>query len=67
MRYIWIIMLVIADCFWIGVTVMDIYDCIERAMDAQENFAHPSFEALCEADARARAFVRGFLDSKEVQ
>ncbi len=46
---------------------LDIYDCIERAMDAQENFAHPSFEALCEADARARAFVRGFLDSKEVQ
>ena len=46
---------------------LDIYDCIERAMDAQENFTHPSFEALCEADARARAFVRGFLDSKEVQ
>ncbi|MBE6094563.1 MAG: 1-deoxy-D-xylulose-5-phosphate reductoisomerase [Schwartzia succinivorans] len=46
---------------------LDIYDCIERAMDAQENFAHPSFEALCEADACARAFVRGFLDSKEVQ
>ena len=46
---------------------LDIYDCIERAMDAQENFAHPSLEALCEADARARAFVRGFLDSKEVQ
>ncbi len=46
---------------------LDIYDCIERAMDAQENFAHPSFEVLCEADARARAFVRGFLDSKEVQ
>lgn len=46
---------------------LDIYDCIERAMDAQENFAYPSFEALCEADARARAFVRGFLDSKEVQ
>lgn len=46
---------------------LDIYDCIERAMDAQENFAHPSFESLCEADARARAFVRGFLDSKEVQ
>ena len=45
---------------------LDIYDCIERAMDAQENFAHPSFKALCEADARARAFVRGFLDNKEV-
>ena len=45
---------------------LDIYDCIERAMDAQENFAHPSFKALCEADARVRAFVRGFLDNKEV-
>ena len=44
---------------------LDIYDCIERAMEAQENLAHPSFEALCGADARARAFVRGFLD-KEV-
>lgn len=46
---------------------LDIYDCIERAMEAQENFAHPSFETLCEADARARAFVRGFLDGKEVK
>ena len=45
---------------------LDIYDCIERAMEAQENLSHPSFETLCEADARARAFVRGFLDSKEV-
>lgn len=40
---------------------LDIYDCIERAMDAQENVLHPSFETLCEADANARAFVRGYL------
>ena len=45
---------------------LDIYECIERAMDAQENVAHPSFETLCEADARARAFVRKFLENKEV-
>ena len=45
---------------------LDIYDCIERAMDAQENISRPSFETLCEADARARAFVRGFFD-KEVE
>ena len=45
---------------------LDIYECIECAMDAQENVAHPSFETLCEADARARAFVRKFLENKEV-
>ena len=28
MRYIWIIMLVIADCCWIGFVVMDIYECV---------------------------------------
>ncbi len=45
---------------------LDIYDCIERAMDAQENVLHPSFGTLCEADARARAFVRERLRIKEV-
>ena len=45
---------------------LDIYECIERAMDAQPNIPHPSFEALCEADSLARAFVRRFLDDKEV-
>ncbi len=41
---------------------LDIYDCIERAMDAQENFLHPSFETLCKADALARDFVRKRLN-----
>ena len=45
---------------------LDIYDCIERAMGEQENVSQPSFETLCEADARARSFVRGFLENKEV-
>ena len=45
---------------------LDIYDCIERAMDAQENVLHPSFGTLCEADAHARAFVRERLRIKEV-
>ena len=45
---------------------LDIYDCIEQALGAQENVSQPSFETLCEADARARAFVRGFLEHKEV-
>lgn len=45
---------------------LDIYDCIERAMDAQENVLHPSFETLCEADANARDFVRKRLKHKEV-
>lgn len=45
---------------------LDIYDCIEKALDAHENVAAPSFETLCEADAHARAFVRKLLDNKEV-
>ncbi len=45
---------------------LDIYDCIERAMGEQENVSQPSFETLCEADARARSFVRDFLENKEV-
>ena len=45
---------------------LDIYECIERAMGAQKNVSHPSFEALCEADSCARTFVRSFLDNKEV-
>ncbi len=28
MRYIWIIMLVIADCCWIGFTIRDIYESV---------------------------------------
>ena len=44
---------------------LDIYDCIERAMDAQENILHPTFETLCEEDAKARTFVRQRLN-KEV-
>lgn len=45
---------------------LDIYDCIERAMEAQKNVPHPSFRDLCEADSRARTFVRSFLGNKEV-
>ena len=45
---------------------LDIYDCIEKALNAHENVAAPSFETLCEADAHARAFVRKLLDNKEV-
>ena len=33
MRYLWIIMLVLADCFWIGITVMDIYDGVHIMKD----------------------------------
>lgn len=44
---------------------LDIYDCIERAMDVQENILHPTFETLCAVDAKARTFVRRRLD-KEV-
>ena len=47
---------------------VDLYVIVEygtpiqrAAMDAQENVLHPSFETLCEADANARAFVRGYL------
>lgn len=43
---------------------LDIYDCIKRAMDTQENVANPSFVALCEADARTRLFVRTWLEKK---
>ena len=45
---------------------LDIYGCIERAMEARENRLHPSFETLCEEDAQTRALVRGFLNNKEV-
>ena len=48
------------------ISFLGIYECIERAMDAQENVLHPSFGTLCEADARARAFVRERLRIKEV-
>ncbi len=40
---------------------LDIYDCIERAMEAQENVLHPTFEMLCEADAQTRSLVCGIL------
>ncbi len=43
-----------------------IYDMIERALEARENKARPSFETLCEEDAWARAFVKKRLEHDEV-
>lgn len=42
---------------------LSIYEYIRRAMDAHENRRAPSFAALCEADAWARAFVRTLMET----
>ena len=47
-----------------GVGFLDIYDCIERAMEMQENTTSPTFEMLCGVDARVRSFVRTLLEKK---